>query len=248
MLYSDLTTALGALLQVPITNAASATPSSNTDFNNILPRIIESSEQLIYREIDFLYTRTEIFDDSGADYVCTPNSRRFTMAPEILILQGVNIITPAGADPDVGTRNRLEIVSKDFLDVIWPQETGSGATDVPRYVAQLDTNTLIFAPTPDDDYTVEMTGIFRPAPLSATNTSTYLSTTYPDIFLYGCMIFATGYQRDFGAQSSDPQMAMSWRAMFDLAKPGVAEEEQRRKTQGRNWSPYSQTPLSTPRP
>lgn len=240
MQYSDYTTALGGLLVVPIISAGSVTPSSNTDFNNFLPRILEAGEQRIYRELDFLATRQE-------DYSVTlsTSTRNATLPASNIVLQSANVITPASTAPAAGTRNPLEIVSKDVIDAIWPQEPYFKT--VPRYLAQLSATQVIVAPTPDQPYVLETTGIFRPTPISASNPTTYTSLTYPDLLLFACMVVGCGYQRDFGQQADDPKIAMSWESMYQTAKASSLSEEQRRKTQGRNWSPYSETPLSTPR-
>ncbi len=62
------------------------------------------------------------------------------------------------------------------------------------------------------------------------------------------MVFMSGYQRDFGAQATDPQLAQSWDTQYKDLFKSCMEEEQRRKIQGTNWSAYSSTPLSMPRP
>ena len=46
--YSGLTTALTSLLVYPLVSASSATPSSDPNFNNILPAIVNDAEQRIY--------------------------------------------------------------------------------------------------------------------------------------------------------------------------------------------------------
>lgn len=243
--YSGLTTALGDLLIVPITNPASATPSSDTNFNNILPRIIDAGEQRIYRDCDFLTTRTTDYSTN-----LTSNSRQAALptASLFVVVEGVNVITPIGAaTPAAGKRNRLEIVSKDFLDVIWPVEQGGAYNTLPTYGVLLNTSTLIVAPTPDQNYMLEYTGTVRPAPMSASNTTTYLGTTYPDFFLAACMSFGFMYQRDVDAPAPGQQaMSALWEANYNTLKAEVIEEVQRQKTQGRNWSAYSQTPLSNP--
>lgn len=241
MEYSDLTTRLGDLLVIPITDSASATPSSDTNFNNILSAIITDAEQRIYREIDFLATRTEDFS-----LTFTANVRTLTIPDRIIIVQDVNVITPAGEDPDDGTRNQIQPVSLPYLNFTWPQAKGAGATGVPTMGSMLDATTIIVAPTPDDDYTAEFIGIFRPLPMSSVNISTYLGTHYPDLFLAACMVFATGYQRDFGAQSENPQMSVSWESHYMTLKQSVMEESQRQKWQSTGWSALQAAPLSTP--
>ena len=103
--YPDVTTALGALFEIPIATPGSATPSSDASFNNILPRAIEQAEQRIYRELDLITTT--------AAQVATLSSgvRNVAIPGGILILNDLNIITPAATAPDAGTRNPVQRVS-----------------------------------------------------------------------------------------------------------------------------------------
>jgi len=240
MQWSDVTTALGDLLVVPITNSAIQAPSSSTDFNNILPRITEAAEQRIYRELDFLATRT-----TDATVSLSTTTRQSTLPAQIIVLQGANFITPSGSSPSQGTRNPLLIVSKDFIDQVWPTELAN--LGPPEYLAQLNATTVIVAPTADMNYTLEVTGIYRPTPISAANPSTYISLNYPDLFLYACMVFGAAYQKDFSSSDGDPKVAQSWEAQYQIAMKSSLEEEQRRKSQGTNWSSFSSTPQSAPR-
>ena len=242
MLYSDYTTALGGILQVPVTAAATSSPFSSTDWNNILPRIIEYAEQRIYRELDFLAQRTS---DSSVNF--TANNRTVTLPTQIVVLQDAFAITPVSTTPANGTRNRIRIVAKDVLDEMWPQETSaSNSTGVPAYGALLSNTTMVVAPTPDSAYTLECQGIFRPAALSASNTSTYLSLNYPDLFLSASVVFSTAFQRDFGAQSDDPKMALSWEQTYQTQKKSAEDEAARQKGASTGWSAFSPQPLATP--
>jgi hypothetical protein len=243
MMYSDVTTALGDLLEYVIVTPTSATPSNDTNFNNIIPRAFEYTEGRIYRELDFVSCRTIDFSTN-----LTANSRTATLptATSFFVVQGVNVITPVGAmSPQAGTRNRLEPVSTDFIDSIWPTEQSSLNT-VPEYSALLNATTLIVAPTPDQNYMLEYVGIIRPMLLSATNTSNYITLSYPELYIAACMIFLSGWQRDFSAQSGEKDTPMSWENTYQTLKQSALEEEQRRKTQSTGWSPYSAAPLSTP--
>lgn len=241
MQYSDLTTQLGDLLQYPITSASSTTPSSDASFNNILPAIITDAEQRIYRELDFLATRTA---DSTLSFAA--NSRTLTIPTEIIVVQEVNVITPASTQPNSGTRNAVQPVSLNYLNYTWPTAAVQSAPSIPTIGSMQDAVTLIVAPTPDQAYVVEFVGIFRPAAMSSTNTTTYLGTNYPDLFLAACMVFASGFTRDFGAQSDDPTKAISWESHYQELKKSVDSESQRQKWQSTGWSALSSAPLSTP--
>jgi hypothetical protein len=93
----------------------------------------------------------------------------------------------------------------------------------------LSDQTIIFGPWPDKAYVVEVVGTIRPAPLSPTNTSTFLTNWLPDLFIAASMIFVTGYQRDFGAQSDDPNAAKSWDNEYSKLLASAGAEEMRKK-------------------
>lgn len=241
MQYSDLTTAVGTLFEIPIVNAASASPSSDANFNAILPRAIEQSEQRIYRELDLITTR------ASQTATLTANSRNITVPGGILIVEDVNVVTPAGSAPDAGTRNPVQRVSLSFLNAVAPQAAASlGVPSLPRYYALLDDVDVRLGPAPDLAYVAEFIGVVRPVPMNASNPTTWLGTNLPDLFLAGVSVFMAGYQRDFGAQSDDPRLALSWEAAFQELKKSAVVEEARRKAQSVAWEPYSPAPLATP--
>lgn len=233
MNYTQLVDYIQDLIQINASNTAS--------FDIIFPAALNDAEGRIYRELDFLATRAP---DSSTTF--TPNQRTLTIPSTVLIVQGVSAITPAGVAPDQGSRQTLEPVSIDFIDYTWPTAAGTAATGIPEYFAMLTPTTMVVAPTPADIYTVEITGIFRPATLSSVNASNYLSETYPDLLLAAVMVFMTAYQRQWGSGADDPAMGVTWEAHYQTLKMSTAEEEQRRKHQSTGWSPYSAAPMSMP--
>lgn len=231
MTYATYRTATQELMGVPLN-------SSDANYEAILPRMIEYAEQRIYREGDFLATVQTYSTDST-----TPGTRTYTFptSPYFITIKEINLITPAATAPDSGTRNALRPVSLDVLNMEWPSATGSA---LPTKWAQITNQQIAFGPWPDAAYRIELVGTIRPAPLSATNTSTYLTTYLPDLFLACSMIFAFGYQRDFGAQSDDPKAAQSWENQYQMLKQSSDFEEFRRKFAGPGWTPASPTPLA----
>lgn len=232
MNYAELYTYLTTLLQINTENS--------TDFDSILPLGILDGEGRIYREMDFLAASVL---DATASF--TPNNRNLTLPATIIICQGISAITPAATTPANGVRHALEPVTLDFLDYIWNKELGTGSTGVPQYFTMQSATIAMVAPTPDAAYVAEVNGIIRPAPISVSNPTTYISLTYPDLLVAAIMVFLTGYQRDWGAQSDDPKMAMSWESHYQAAKQFVMVEEQRRKFQGPGWNAYPPSPLTT---
>src|SRR5438445_8642683 len=108
-------------------------PTSDPGFQTMVPNMIDDAEQDLYRTLDLLNTVTR--DSSAA---LSLSSRNFTLPSSIgtfVVTQQLNVVTPSGqANPDVGTRNPLTPVSKEFLDIAWPSSTGS---TVPSYFAMI---------------------------------------------------------------------------------------------------------------
>jgi hypothetical protein len=101
--------------------------------------------------------------------------------------------------------------------MLWPQESAPTTTSVPAYYAHVTDTTIVVGPplgSAAGTATVEVVGTITPDALSVSNTTTYLSTNYPDLLLAASMIFISGYQRNFGAQADNPQQAQSWTAQY----------------------------------
>ena len=230
MTYTQLNTYLQTLL---VDQAPSA------DYTTILPAAIQDAEGRIYRDMDFLNTRT-----TWTNLPFTAGSRTYTFPTSpsvVLVVQGVAAITPyTAASPAAGTRNQLEPVSLDYIDSTWPTES---QTALPDSWAMFNDASIVVKPTPDQAYPVEITGIFRPAPISASNPSTYVSSVYPELLVAACMMFLLLWQRDLDPNAS---ALTKWQGDYqDLLKSALAEE-QRRKSSSVGWAPFSETPLATP--
>lgn len=228
--YTELVDALAELL---------VTPSDSTEFLAFLPRIIDYAEGRIYREIDFLATR-----EVNSALPFTAGQREFTLPTGTLVMEKIAAISPSGTTVATGTRNPIQMMDITVLDYIWPQSDSSQG--IPLYGARKDATTVVVAPTPDAAYIAEVTGIFRPEVISASNPETYLSTTYPDLLIAACMVMGTGYQQNFSAQSDNPEMSQSWENQYRVLSKSVFEEEQRRKGVSSGWTPYAPAPLATP--
>lgn len=235
MTYEELVSYLKNLLQVNSAN--------ETDFLAILPATLNDAEGRIYREIDFLETRVQTVST-----LFTANDRQLTIPAEVLVVQAIAALTPSSSSTiPTGTQNTLEPVSLDYIDYIWPVAISDVDYPVPQYFSMLNATTAVVAPTPYENYTAVITGVIRPETLSVTNTSNYLSITYPDLLVAGCMVFLSAYQRDFGNMADGPPgMGISWEKHYQVLKQSTFEEEQRRKHASTSWSPYSAAPLSTP--
>ena len=212
-----------------------AVDPATTQFQTMLPGMIDYAEQRIYRELDLLNTVSR--NDTSS---FTVSNRNFTLPTtangNYITVQGINVITPAGFAADSGTRNALQPTTRDYLDTVWNSVTGSA---LPQYFAMIDQFNIIVGPWPNAAYQVEVIGTIRPNPLSASNSTTFLTQYLPDLFLAGSMIFATGYQRDFGSQADNPAQAVSWEGQYEKLFASANAEEMRKKFAGPGWTSLS---------
>lgn len=234
--YATFTTSLANFLVIPI---------GDTNLQAAIPNIIDFAEQQSYKDLDLLNT---VFKDTSV--VLAAGNRNYTEAASIggngpfLVTQELNVISPAGTtNPELGTRNPLLPASKEMLDFLYPNVTGSG---IPQYFAPVNQNSFILGPWPDQAYTVEAVGTVRPAPLSVSNTTTLLTTYFPDLFLNAALTYGAGYLKDYGAATDDPKSGMSWSALYAIGLKSAQTEEGRKKFQAQGWGAFSTGPEATP--
>jgi len=215
--------------------------ATDPNFVQILPQAIAYAEDRIYRELDLLST---VVRDSSA---LTSGNRNYTLPQNngrFVVTNAFNLITPAATTiPDNGTRTQMIPVSRDFLDAVYGSSTGAGQ---PTYYAPITDQDWIVGPWPDAAYTIEVVGTIQPTPLSASNTTTYLTLYLSDLFVAAAMIFMSGYQQNFGAQADNPQMATSWSSEYDKLFASANVVEQRKKYAAGGWGSLSPTPVATP--
>ena len=227
--YSQFVIALANTLVVPVTDP---------NFITELPNIIDDAEQRMYRELDLL--DTVVKDASGT---LSANSRNFTFPQHFVVSSQINVFTPVGT-----TTNRFQLVptTREWMDNVYPNEASVGTPSIPQYYAMLTDQTMTVGPPPDAGYTLEVVGTIRPIPLSASNTTTYLSLYLPDMFLAASLVFGAGYLQNYGAMADNPQSAVSWESHYQLLKASADIEENRKKYAAQAWSSKQPAPLATP--
>lgn len=216
------------------------TDSTEIDIAKLWPRVIEATELKIYRDMDFLYT---IQSDTS---LLVAGNRNVTIPTDIFIVRSANVITPATAtDPDDGVRVPLTRVSNEFLDAVYGSSVTAG---VPKYYAMLTDTECLLGPKPDAAYTTEFIGTYRPAPLSPTNATNFLTLNMPDLYIASGMIFLSSYYQNYGAAADDPKMAVSWTDVYSKTLAGINLETIRQKAASYSWTAYQPTPAAnTPR-
>jgi len=220
----------------------SVVPTTDTNFQIILPQMISYAELRMQRDLDFLSTQI-----STSAYSLTSGNNQLT-------LPTFQFIVPQTFEVLDGFGNSIPLlpVAKEFIQNVY----GSGsATGMPQYFAVYggDNATtgymsqyMIVGPTPNFGYSVRLTGTVHAAPLSATNTSTFISTYLPDMFIMASMIYISAYQRNFGRLNDDPAMAQTYESQYQALKAGALVEENRKKFQAAAWTSYSPAPVASP--
>ena len=158
--------------------------SSNVFTDTILNGFINDAEYRILREVD---------SDNNRRYA-TANliaSTRFIDVPtDLLIVRSAQIVDSELASGDTNqNRDFLQFRDTSFMSEFNPTAT----TGVPKYYSNWDETRIVVAPTPDQTYTIQLNYILKPTGLSSTNTTTYLSTEFPNGLLYACLVEAYGF-------------------------------------------------------
>jgi hypothetical protein len=133
--------------------------------------------------------------------------------------------------------------TKEFLDQVY---NNSQATGLPQYFCPFDDYSFLVGPYPDQNYMCEIVGTYRPQSLSVSNPTTFISLYLPDLMIMASMVYVSAYQRNFGRQSDDPQMAQSYEAQYQTLLKGAISEENRKKFEAAAWSSQSQSQTASP--
>jgi hypothetical protein len=218
--------------------------SYDANYETILPELISYAELRIQRDLDFLSTQA------------VDTSLTFTISNNVLSIPQSSFITLQTLEAVAagGSSTPLLPTTKEYIQNVYG---GNSTTGTPRYFAMYGSNTttagdnptfmtVLVGPSPDAAYTARLTGTVRFAPLSANNTTTFISTYLPDLFIMAGMIYMSAYQRNFGRISDDPNMAQTYEGQYQALLKGAGMEEFRKKFQASAWSSLMPSPVASP--
>jgi hypothetical protein len=115
-------------------------------------------------------------------------------------------------------------------------------TGTPKYFGVWDQNTFYVAPTPSQNYIVELGFIYRPEQLSSTNTTTWISTNAPEALFYACMIQAYSYLK------GPADMQAYFENSYKQAVSGLGVEQQGRRRRDEYRDGMMRIPLKSDSP
>jgi hypothetical protein len=181
--------------------------NANVFTNAVINTFITMAENRILRDIDL-----DVFKKESTGSMTSGN--KFLSAPSDILTHRYMMISVNG-----------EQVFLDFRDTSFMKEYWADGTDlgVPKYYSVWDQNTFYVAPTPNSNYSVELGYIYRPAQLSSTNQTTWISNNAPEALLYACLIQAYSYTK------GPAEMLNFFNASYQQAIQGLGIEQQGRR-------------------
>lgn len=145
-----------------------------------LAMFTKQAEQKIYQSIQLPVQRT---NDSGT---LTPSSPYYTFPTDMLYVYAFAVVDSTGA------YTYLNNVDQSFVREAYPSPTTTG---LPRYYGFYDSTQFILAPTPDDDYTVELQYGYYPESIVDAGT-TWLGDNGDAALLNGALIEACRFMKE----------------------------------------------------
>ena len=205
MTYSELVTNIRNYMET----------DSNVLTNSVIDTFILLTENKILRDIDL-----EVFRQSSTAPLTT--SSRFLTMPSYILTHRYMLVRTA-----LGEEYFLNFRDVSFAKEYWENASETG---FPKYYAVWNQNTFVVAPTPDSNYTVELGYIRKPAGLSSSTPTTWLSQNAPETLLYGCLVQAYSYTKGplemLGYFQNSYQQA--------LAALGIEQQGRRRRDEYRD--------------
>jgi hypothetical protein len=191
-----------------VTNVRNYTEvDANVFTNAVVNTFITFAENRILRDIDLDVFKVEVTGNltSGNKFLSTPSD----------ILTHRYLMVTNGSDQVF-----LDYRDTSFMKEYWPNGASTGT---PKYYSTWDQNTFYVAPTPNAGFTVELGYISRPAQLSSTNPTTWISTNAPEALFYACLVQAYSYTK------GPREMLEFFEKSYTQALQGLGLEQQGRR-------------------
>jgi hypothetical protein len=153
--------------------------------DTIVQGMIRDAELRIFREVDADYTREYATANLNINspYLDLPSANVTTSTRTSIIVRSMLVFD------STQTPTTKEYLDKRDTSFIF-EYNSTGETGVPKFYANWKETTIIMAPAPDAQYKVQLSYIYSPEALSATNTTTYLSDNVSDLLFYATMVQA----------------------------------------------------------
>ena len=145
---------------------------NRSDLTNELDGFIDQTEAELNRKLRVKEMVKRATATADSQYLALPSDW----------LEAINIEVTSGKF------RPLMQMSIESLDV--HRRANNNEANQPLYFALVD-DTIELSPTPDTSYTLQLTYYGKITPLSDSNTTNFVSTTHPDVYLYGALRHAS---------------------------------------------------------
>src|SRR5210317_771226 len=154
---------------------------SNVLTDSLLDQFIRNTELDIAGKVDYddlrKYSTANLV--SGQRYVSRPGDE--------IIIRSLQVFNSTDAS---GTRSFLDKRDTSFIT----EYNGSGETGLPKYYANWNENVFLVAPTPDQNYLVQLNYIIDPPHFTSTN-NTFIAQYQDALLLYGVLVESFSLQQ-----------------------------------------------------
>jgi hypothetical protein len=246
--YNSLVTQVCLLAPYLYSTVNGVVTPNAPEFTAVIPMMLNYAEQRIQRDMELLNTQV-----MRGPYTLAVGSNQLLVPPSDLVVVQDVLVNIAG------TPTPMHPVSKAYLLTVWPATSTPGPPKVMALeggdaaTQGLTSTVILLGPPPDAPYQVSCIGESRAPTLAgfansaqAGTQSTWIATWLPDLLVMACMIYVSGYQRDFGRQSDDPQMAQSYEQQYETLLASANKQEFQRRWEADAWSALAKSPVATP--
>ena len=171
-----------------------------------IPAMIARAESRILKDLDL-----EIWEQD-LSMTISAGSRTATKPTDAIFIHEIFI-----RDPSTLTWKQLPKRSFSYCRVYAPIESATGE---PEFFAEADEDDVTIVPTPASTYNTSNAKArctVRPSALTASNTTTWISTNLADLLFHACMIEAHNYLKN-------PAKLQEAASMYQSLLPGVTRE------------------------
>lgn len=210
-----------------VTNIRNYTEVGSGVFSSsVIDTFITMAENRILRDIDLDVFKREV---QGT----MTSGNKFLTAPSDILTHRYIMLTKNG------DQIFLDFRDTSYMKEYWPD---GSATGTPKYYSVWDNDTLYLAPTPDEDYVVELGYIRKPEQLSASNPETWISKNAPEALLYACLVQAYSYTK------GPLEMLSYFDKSYTQAIQGLGMEQQGRRRRDEYRDGMLRIPLKSESP
>lgn len=211
-----------------VTNIRGYTEVGANEFtDSVIDTFITLAENRILRDIDL-----DVFKFEVVGNLTTGN--KYLTVPTDLLTHRYLMLTLTS-----GEQKFLQFRDTSFMKEYWPTGPSTGE---PKYYSVWNESTFYVAPTPDQNYIVELGYIYRPAQISSSNQNTWISTHAPEALLYACLVQAYSYTK------GPPEMLGYFEKSYQQAIQGLGVEQQGRRRRDEMRDGMARIPVKSDSP